>query len=314
MSEFLNSAGTKYLLEKIKNNYLSTADTSTITSLIGVDTTPTANSDNLITSGGVKGALDDIAASAHTHTNKSVLDAITTGKTQNWDNAYASAHTHSNQAVLDNLTQGVIDSAHTHSNKSVLDGISSNDVSNWNNKANSAHTHGYITSAGTMSQTGVWIGNNDRLVIVDASNNSAITPTYITFDGSTTTKVLSKSGTWEDIPEDMTNAEIDAIWDGIMAGVITFTIDGDTYQADAGMTWQQWVNSNYNVVTNPYTGSGSVNNGNFYIEGNAVGIMWGLMNGGTVRTTSSVDDEVAPSDTIIPGYSYVVSASGGEPG
>lgn len=29
--------------------------------------------------------------------------------------------------------------------------------------------------------------------------------------------------------------------------LITFTIDGTTYQAIDGMTWEEWVNSEYNV-------------------------------------------------------------------
>ena len=29
--------------------------------------------------------------------------------------------------------------------------------------------------------------------------------------------------------------------------LITFTIDGVTYQAEPGMTWEKWVNSKYNT-------------------------------------------------------------------
>ena len=34
--------------------------------------------------------------------------------------------------------------------------------------------------------------------------------------------------------------------DGIK--LITFTIDGVTYQAEPGMTWEEWVNSKYNTI------------------------------------------------------------------
>lgn len=225
MSEFLNSAGTKYLLEKIKNNYLSTADTSTITSLIGVDTTPTANSDNLITSGGVKGALD--------------------GKedVSNQTSAITSASTHNQYPTA----------------KAVYDAIP--DVSG---KANSAHTHGNITSAGTITAGAVTVANGDAIVITDASNNSAVTKSSIVFDGSGTDKVLTKRGTFEtyvnsvngktgrvyiDIPEDMTNAEVDAIWDSVMYSLNSFTIKDPygTYYAEDGMTWDEWIESPYNT-------------------------------------------------------------------
>ena len=56
----------------------------------------------------------------------------------------------------------------------------------------------------------------------------------------------------------LTNAEIDTIWHNAMVTLISFTINGDSYQAEEGMTWQEWVNSDYNV------------NDNFYISGNYI--------------------------------------------
>ena len=55
----------------------------------------------------------------HTHSNKSVLDGITSTKVSNWDTAYSDHH--------------------THSNKSTLDGISSSDVSSWNGAVTTAN-------------------------------------------------------------------------------------------------------------------------------------------------------------------------------
>ena len=40
-------------------------------------------------------------------------------------------------------------------------------------------------------------------------------------------------------------------WDGsytISGGTISFTIDGDYYEAEDGMTWRQWLSSSYNTV------------------------------------------------------------------
>lgn len=39
---------------------------------------------------------------------------------------------------------------------------------------------------------------------------------------------------------------------------ITFTIDGTTYQAEDGMTWEQWVNSDYNTAPICYISGTSV--------------------------------------------------------
>ena len=56
----------------------------------------------------------------------------------NWNAAYNSAHTHSNLSTLNGISSSDVSSwdtaynrSHTHSNKSVLDGISSSDVSSW---------------------------------------------------------------------------------------------------------------------------------------------------------------------------------------
>ena len=58
------------------------------------------------------------------------------------------------------------------------------------------HEHGSITTDGKITDTGVAIGNNDTLVIVDSSDSSKIKHTSIMFDGSTTTEALTKAGTW----------------------------------------------------------------------------------------------------------------------
>ena len=116
------------------------------------------------------GRLDNLAASAHTHENKSVLDGISDDQITGWDLASAQTHTHSNKALLDTYTQtesdladavlkkhehtnmGVLTaltaeevakwnaSAHNHSNKDVLDGITSEKVTAWDNAVNSAIT------------------------------------------------------------------------------------------------------------------------------------------------------------------------------
>ena len=80
----------------------------------------------------------------------------TTAKQSQWDTAYSERHTHSNKSVLDGITSTKVsnwDTAyserHTHSNKSVLDGITSTKVSNWD----TAYGWGNHANAGYMLRT-----------------------------------------------------------------------------------------------------------------------------------------------------------------
>lgn len=65
------------------------------------------------------------------------------------------------------------------------------------NFAQNTHAHGLITSAGTITNTGVTIASGDKLVITDASNSNRITRLSTAFDGSTATKALTQKGTFE---------------------------------------------------------------------------------------------------------------------
>lgn len=56
MSKFLDGTGLTDLLNKIKNAFVAKADTTAVTG-VSVDSAPTANSSNLVTSGGVYQAL-----------------------------------------------------------------------------------------------------------------------------------------------------------------------------------------------------------------------------------------------------------------
>lgn len=49
--------------------------------------------------------------------------------------------------------------------------------------------------------------------------------------------------------------------------LITFTIDGTTYQAIDGMTWEEWVNSEYNVNQGYFLSSNTINSssGMYYV-------------------------------------------------
>ena len=59
MGKFLDENGVSWLIAKIKSVFLTTEDAEAV-DLVDVDTVPTQNSTNLITSGGVYNVLGDI--------------------------------------------------------------------------------------------------------------------------------------------------------------------------------------------------------------------------------------------------------------
>lgn len=118
--------------------------------------------------------------SAHTHSNLSTLNGISSTNITNWNNAYYSGHTHSNKSVLDGISSSDVSSwnsaynrSHSHSNKSVLDGISSSDVSSWDTAYSQRHTHTnmaylnninqYLSTSSSPNFSNVYIGSNWQL-------------------------------------------------------------------------------------------------------------------------------------------------------
>lgn len=69
-----------------------------------------ATSDYQINAVHLTEALADYAKTAdlHTHTNKDVLDGITSTLVSNWSTAYSRSHTHTNKTVLDGITAALI--------------------------------------------------------------------------------------------------------------------------------------------------------------------------------------------------------------
>ena len=54
------------------------------------------------------GRVSTLEGKSHTHTNKTVIDGITSDKVTHWDNAYTNMHTHSNKTVLDGITSAKV--------------------------------------------------------------------------------------------------------------------------------------------------------------------------------------------------------------
>lgn len=74
------------------------------------------------------------------------------------------------------------------------------------------------------------------------------------------------------------------------ATLISFTIDGTSYQAEDGMTWAQWVDSSYNT-------------GGFMNVGTWIGNQFGQS---VAIQSGNFATDVSPSDTIQEGTAYVL--------
>ena len=76
----------------------------------------------------MEAALTGLEQSSHAHSNKSVLDGITSTLVTNWSTAYSKAHEHSNKAVLDNITASDVTAwnAAEQNAKNYADGLASN--------------------------------------------------------------------------------------------------------------------------------------------------------------------------------------------
>lgn len=85
MSKFIDGTGLTDILTKIKNAFVAKSDTTAVTG-VSVDSTPTANSTNLVESGGVKAYVDNAVApeifwaTYGTTTLQEIKDAYNGGK------------------------------------------------------------------------------------------------------------------------------------------------------------------------------------------------------------------------------------------
>ena len=78
------------------------ADAATLTETVGGHTTAI---ENLVAADtALDGRIDVLEGAKHTHTNKTVLDGITSTKITNWDAAVTAKHSHSNKSVIDGIT------------------------------------------------------------------------------------------------------------------------------------------------------------------------------------------------------------------
>lgn len=152
--KYLDDNGVLYLWNKIKSIFvakedgkgLSTNDYTTAekNKLAGiatganktvVDSALSSTSTNPVQNKVINSQITTLTSASHTHSNKDVLDGITSDDYTNWQSAKNKAHTHSNKDVLDDITSTDVLSwntsylqTHEHENKTVLDGITAIDT------------------------------------------------------------------------------------------------------------------------------------------------------------------------------------------
>lgn len=96
-----------------------------------------------------------------------------------------------------------------------------------------------LTDSTSLRST--WSGKQDALV--SGTNIKTINNQSLLGNGNITISGGGGGGSVDTI----TNNEIDSIWNRIINGIISFTIDDVSYQAGVNMTWAAWVESDYNT-------------------------------------------------------------------
>lgn len=102
---------------------------------------------------------------SHTHSNKTVLDGITSDNISNWNTAYTNNHTHSNKTVLDTITSTKV---------SNWDGV----VTNWNkafyfDSDDNLRVKLNLVGEGEVSAYGTSTGGTGIITIVDNLTSTA---------------------------------------------------------------------------------------------------------------------------------------------
>ena len=80
--------------------------------------------------------------------------------------------------------------------------------------------------------------------------------------------------------------------------ITSFTIAGTSYQAEEGMTWEEWCNSSYNIDSE------------FSVSGLMCIQKTSELGPGSLRVKTSSGIEVDPSDNIIADESYIMGSGG----
>ena len=168
-------------------------------------------------------------------------------------------------------------------------------VTKLSSATNSTSTSLAATASAVKSAYDLANGKQDELV--SGTNIKTINGTSILGSGDIT---ISGSGS-ADLSNYYTKDEIDDVLGDINSvlesiigsgGLITFTVDGVEYQSEEGMTWEEWVESDYNIhgfIKDDALGGGEA-------ISKRVGFDWILLQDGNLA---------APTEQIISNYNYV---------
>lgn len=112
-----------------------------------------------------KAELEDKAdrTELHSHSNKSVLDSITSSKVKSWDNKSTFSGNYNDLTNKPTL--------HSHTNKIVLDGITSTDISNWNGKSEFDGSYNSLTDKPTIPSKTSQLTNDSNYINTTELNN-----------------------------------------------------------------------------------------------------------------------------------------------
>lgn len=140
------------------------------------------------------------------------------------------------------LVSGIIPPA--SSARPYMDGTASAGTAGAWSRADHVHPTDTSRQAALVSGTNIKTINNTSLL----GSGNISTKELPTVSASDNGKVLTvASGAWAANDVAMTDSEIEAAVDAGWVTLISFTIDGTTYQAADGMTWEEWMSSAYNV-------------------------------------------------------------------
>ena len=124
--------------------------------------------------------INELTSSAHTHSNKTVIDKITDTNIINWDNAKSEAIAHAD-ALINTLETKVVkleESAHTHSNKTVIDNITNTEIRDWNDAVLAKHTHTNKTVLDEITSTKIEKWESNLQNAKDYADNKFVAKEY----------------------------------------------------------------------------------------------------------------------------------------
>ena len=208
----------------------------------------------------------------HSHSNKSVLDDITSTDVSHWGTAYTNNH--------------------THSNKSTLDGISASDITHWNSAYNNIGYADYNSSAKALA-TQEWVTGRGYITSAVTSLNS-LTGGVTLAEGSNIS--ISKSGSTITIantysythPTDGANTTITAA-----NGKVLSAITVDSYGHTTSVSSKTLAAADIPDLSGSYLPlSGGVLTGDLYMRGGNYGRSIFFGDGSYVYLNEDSDDHL----------------------